>query len=261
MTGQIPSSANHKYFQLRCKHLSGAEKTVILLIDEVYTAEKLELDARGELVGLAENSDTAKTVLVFIVKSLRSPFSEVVSLVPMRNLTADVLMEIFKSVMNFLSSYLHVQAVSVDNHIINRRLYSSLYECQGVKEGPMESPSVIHHPQRSNDFLFLLYDVTHIIKNFFNNFHVRKHFVFQNFEKNEIQNANFKDLEKIVSTESSQSLRAAHRISAAILNPTSISKISAKHALGEIYFAVDYLRKLEDIVVFSLLKFNFCVLF
>ena len=233
MTENVSSFSSDEYFKLRCKHLSDPEKTVILLIDEVYTAEKLEIDAKGQLVGMTDSNEPAKTVLVFMVKSLRAKFSEVVSLVPTRSLKADTLLEHFHKVILFLSSYLLVQAVSVDNHVVNRKLYLSLLKSFCVDPENVEKQSVIRHPYHASEFLFLLYDGTHCIKNFFNYFHVRRKFRSFNIESNVVEEASFKHLEKIYQLESAQSLRSAHKLSSATLYPTSISKVSAKHALGE----------------------------
>ena len=72
LSSAIPSDANRQYLSVRCQHLSDEEKTCILLIDEVYTAEKIELNAAGQMVGQTESGESAKTVLAFMVKSLRS---------------------------------------------------------------------------------------------------------------------------------------------------------------------------------------------
>lgn len=151
---------------------------------------------------MTENNDLAKTVLVFMVTSLRANFSEVVFLLPVRNLTTSVLVENFQKVMSFLSPHVLVQAVSVDNHIVNRKLYTSLHQKLYV-EGE-DSTSIIRHPFRDDDFLFLLFDSSHCIKNVFNNFHTRRTFNFIGTSNDTAEKAQFNDLNKSFAIESGQ---------------------------------------------------------
>lgn len=171
LSSAIPSDANRQYLSVRCQHLSDEEKTCILLIDGVYTAEKIELNATGQMVGQTKSGEKAKTVLAFMVKSLRSSFSEIVSLIPVRNLTGIELKSHFDEVMDLLKDFLFIQVVSVDNHSINRTLYSLIRSSENA-----EIPSIAEHPINSNEKLFLLFDSTHNLKNVFNNFHVRQVF-------------------------------------------------------------------------------------
>ena len=73
--------------------------------------------------------------------------------------------------MDLLSKHVFVQAISADNHIINRKLYEMLRTDNGTNLTYM-----ITHPFKADDFLFLLFDTTHGLKNVFNNFHVREVF-------------------------------------------------------------------------------------
>lgn len=66
----------------------------------------------------------------------------------------------------------------------------------------------------------------------FNNFHVRETFKYPD-GNGDIQKASFNDLNQIYKLESSRSLRAAHKLTAESLNPSSAAKVSPKHALGE----------------------------
>lgn len=228
LSKNVPSTAHDSYLKLRCQHLKEMERTCILMIDEVYTAEKLEISASGQIVGLTDDNEAAKTVLVFMVKSLAHDFSEVIKLVPCRNLTASVLKSHFDDVMMVLSKYVFVQAVSVDNHIINRKLYEMLRS----EDSTCSHGHKIKHPFNEGDFLFLMFDVTHGLKNVFNNFHVRQVFKYPD-TNGVIKKASFNDLNEIYKLESSRPLRAAHKLTAESLNPSSASKVSPKHALGK----------------------------
>ena len=156
LSSAVPSSeANKDYLKVRCQHLSAEERVCILLIDEVYTAEKIELNASGQMVGLTSAGEPAKTVLAFMVKSLRSKFSEMIALVPVRKLTGEELKSHFYDVLELLKDVLLIQAVSTDNHAINRKLYSLLrsdtnacfvdHPNHGLKTGSCVPPVTIGH--------------------------------------------------------------------------------------------------------------------
>ena len=55
-----------KYLKLQSEGLSAQEKIVVLLLDEVYTAQRVEYN-NGSFVGLTEDGVPAKTVLAFMV--------------------------------------------------------------------------------------------------------------------------------------------------------------------------------------------------
>ena len=104
-----------------------------------------------------------------------------------------------------------------------------------IENGTNTLAHSITHPYKPDNFLFLLFDTTHGLKNVFNNFHVREVFKYPD-ENGVIKKASFNDLNQIYKLESSQSLRAAHKLTAESLNPSSASKVSPKHALGENIF-------------------------
>ena len=150
LSSNISSSANVDYLKTRCSPLSEHEKIVILMIDEVYTSEKVELNAKGEFVGIDANGDASKTILTFMIKSLHGKYSDVISLIPIRSLTTDILKRHYDEVMDLVSKFFLVQAISVDNHVINRKFFYSL-------QPNLNSVQWIVHPKKSDDFLFLLF--------------------------------------------------------------------------------------------------------
>ena len=112
------------YLSNRVSSLSDKERFVVLMLDEVYTAAKVEYQ-HGEFVGLAENGEVAKTLLVFMVQSLTSKFRDVVKLVPVSKLTSESLHIFTRSVMDKLHDIgLRVVALSADNHVVNQLVIS-----------------------------------------------------------------------------------------------------------------------------------------
>lgn len=159
-TSVRPCRLDTEYLTRRTSHLTERNKIVLLIIDEVYTAQRMEYQ-NGQLIGLTENGSKAKTVLTFMVQSLFSKFKDVVYLAPVDRLNTLQLNSYFESLLEQLSHFVFVQAVSVDNHVVNRTFYQQL--CGGVHRTSIEHPCV------AGERLFLLFDATHNMKNIFNN--------------------------------------------------------------------------------------------
>ena len=107
------------YLASRTQSLNEKERMVTLMIDEVYTAQRIEY-SNGCFVGLTEDGKPAKTVLTFMVQSVCSRYKDVVCLIPVSQLDTALLQKWFEKVMIALDKLLFVVAVSVDNHICNR---------------------------------------------------------------------------------------------------------------------------------------------
>ena len=91
----------------------------MLIIDEIYTASRVEC-VGGKLIGVTEDGNLSKTILAFMIQSLHGKYRDVVKLVPVENLTTDVLLAHFNAIISSLSDVFFVIAISVDNHVINR---------------------------------------------------------------------------------------------------------------------------------------------
>ena len=107
------------YLQQKTNILTEMEKKVLLIIDEVYTAQRAEY-SNGSFIGLTENGTPAKTVLIFMVQSIAGKYKVVVCLVPVNKLETSLLHSWFEKVMRSMNNFLHVIAVCTDNHVCNR---------------------------------------------------------------------------------------------------------------------------------------------
>ena len=110
---------NGTYLKDRTSSLQSYEKTVVLMIDEIYTAKRVEY-SNGTFVGLTSDGEPAKTVLSFMVQSVSSHYKDIVCIIPVNRLSAQDLLKYFRRVMVDLSEFVKVIAISVDNHAVNR---------------------------------------------------------------------------------------------------------------------------------------------
>ena len=108
-----------EYLKLRQAELTQQEKIVVLMIDEVYTAQRVEY-CNGSFIGVTEDGTPTKTVLAFMIQSLMGNYKDVVCLIPVNKLDTHLLRSWFDHVMNALDDFCFVVAVSTDNHVCNR---------------------------------------------------------------------------------------------------------------------------------------------
>ena len=113
------SSLDLSYLTARTKDLPEECHIMVLMIDEDYTAQRIEY-SNGYFVGLTEEGKRAKTVLTFMIQSVSRKYKNVVCLLPVNQLDTGFLKKWFDKVMVALNDLFFVVAVSVDNHVCNR---------------------------------------------------------------------------------------------------------------------------------------------
>ena len=113
------SSLDLSYLTARTKDLPEECRIMVLMIDKVYTAQRIEY-SNGYFVGLTEEGKRAKTVLTFMIQSVSHKYKDVVCLLPVNQLDTEFLKKWFDKVMVALNDLFFVVAVSVDNHVCNR---------------------------------------------------------------------------------------------------------------------------------------------
>jgi hypothetical protein len=211
---------NTSYLKLRVSKLNACETNVLLIMDEIYVAKRVEYSA-GEVQGLTSDGAVASTLLAFMVKSLVCKYKDIVALYPMAKLTADKQNDCYKEVMALLHTIgLNVVALSVDNASTNRKFYID-HLCGGSLQTSVTDA-------QTNQPLFLIFDPVHDLKNLYNNFQSRKTFHCPPFEAN-LPNgchADFNHIVQLFNHEASFALKKAHKLSPSVLNPSSIEKTS-----------------------------------
>ena len=223
VTRQVNSSSgldNTAYLNLRISKLNAFQRNVVLIIDEIYIAKRVEYSG-GEVQGLTADGSVASTLLCFMVKSLVGKFKDVVSVYPMTGLTAAKQYDCYTEVMAVVRKVgLNVIAISVDNASTNRKFFIDFLCCGSLTTSIIDSDS--------GQPIFLIFDPVHDLKNVYNNFQSRKVFKCPTFDRN-LPNgchADFNHIVGLYNLEASSSLKKAHKLSPAALNPKSIEKTS-----------------------------------
>lgn len=217
---------NSSYLKLRASQLNEIERNVILIIDEIYVAKRVELSG-GVVRGLTPDGEVATTLLCFMVKSIAGKYRDIVAMYPMCKLTADKQNECYKEVSLLLKSVqLNVVAISVDNASTNRKFFTE-FLCSGTLRTHVVD-SATQQP------IFLIFDPVHDLKNVYNNFQARKEFVCPPMENHLPSgcHAKFQHIEHLFHLEEGMSLKKAHTLKLAALHPKSIEKTSVKLAVS-----------------------------
>jgi len=199
---------NTGYLKLRISKLSELQRNVLLIIDEIYVAKRVEYSA-GEIHGLTADGAVASTLLCFMVKSAAGKYKDLVAMCPVAGgLTAAKLNDCYKDVMETVRKVgLTVVAISVDNAAANRKFFTD-FLCRGSL-----STSIIDTVTQQP--IYLLFDPVHVLKKVYNNFQSRKVFECPEFGENLLTGccADFNHIVDLYHIESSAALKKAHKLS------------------------------------------------
>ena len=216
------------YIQTRVKGLTEREKIMLLMMDEIHTAQRVEY-AGGKVEGLKSDLAT-KTLMCVMIKSVASKFAEVISLSPMVNLKSTDLEEITKQVVPALHSCgLQVLVQSVDNYSSNRKYYKSLCSGELKANVPLSTffSSDLEQPNPDPD-VYLLFDTVHNFKNVYNNFINKGMFECPDFNGEKIGNPMFAHIVKLYDLELQKPAKMAHKLTEKVLHPSAIERTNVK---------------------------------
>ncbi len=209
------SQASVGYLSARFNKLNSRERYVVLMLDEIYCAERAEY-ASGRFFG--STGAMCKTVLCFMVKSIGGSYSDVVALFPVRNLDAKKIHQEFLVVMKELTAIgFQVAAVSVDNAAPNRRFY-----VEELCSGNLKTKAA--HPDMPEQDIYLLFDAVHNFKNVYNNFQTRKEFIYPALVETGEKKASFLHIKQLYNLELGKPVKMAYKLSDKVLHPTNIEK-------------------------------------
>lgn len=132
------------------------------MIDEIHI--KQYFDYKGGNVGSAFNFDeAAKSAFVFMISSVCSNFKDVVHILTVRTLKAEILFTFIKDIVIGLEKIgFRVISVVTDNNSINKKAMSFFADTPQL--------SIVYpHPSLKSRPLFFLFDAVHLLKCIQNN--------------------------------------------------------------------------------------------
>ncbi|CAM1313864.1 Uncharacterised protein r2_g2436 [Pycnogonum litorale] len=178
VTRTVGTKSTPEYLRLRFAGLDDTQKHVVLMLDEIYTAKRMEYSSStGKIYGITDECHFSKTLLCFMVKSLTSNYKDIVGLFPIDKLNVSKLSECVNNIFKMLDELgFNVIVLCADNHVVNRS-YFKTYLCDGNLRAEVKNP-INKKP------LFLLFDPVHNFKNIYNNFVSKKVLKFPNFSVN-----------------------------------------------------------------------------
>jgi len=213
--------ATHNYLTSRIKKLTEREKYVSIILDEVYSAKRIEY-VGGQFYGL-ENANITQTLLCFMVKSLAGKYEDVVAMIPLASINSTVINDWFNRVLKEISNIgFKVAAVLTDAHTANRRFF-----VEELCNGSLSTS--IQHPFEANSRIFLLFDSVHVFKNLYNNFLNRREFDCPPFEGNTMK-AKFEHVVDLHKKEMGTGLKYAYKLSDKVLAPQPIERTKVQLA-------------------------------
>lgn len=212
------------YLRNKARYLEPHQKVVSLMLDEIHV-EPTATFKGGNIQGFASNNSQqqATTVQAFMIASVLSKDRDVVSLVPVVNMTAAYLKEITLKVMRGIhDAGYRVLCIISDNNRINRNMFTLL--CGGNELKPF-----IDNPFDSTIKLFFLFDSVHLLKcirnNWINQADTSQTFTFPDLDnKTLIRRACFADLKKLHSFEDTRIVKLAPNLTHKALNPSSTER-------------------------------------
>jgi hypothetical protein len=210
-----------EYLKLRIQKLSERERTVALIFDEVYCSKRVEYQ-NGQIFG-KEKEGATSTLLCFMIKSLAGNYRDVVTMIPLSHINSGIISDAFNSVLKAVTDTgFNVVASICDAHAANRKFYAKEL-CGG------ELKLSIDNPYKKSSPIFLLFDPTHIFKNFYTNLLNKKKFLCPAFEGIPLS-ADINHIKNIYLQELRHPIKQAHKITRKVLNPLPVERTNVSLA-------------------------------
>ena len=154
----IEDNEQVNYLKLRARDLDERNRFVCLQMDEIHVNPTMTFKG-GSVSGQAQNSSVqAHSIQAFMISGVFGRTTEIVSLHPVKNITAEDLNGMLKKAISAvqLSGFV-VIAVIADNNQVNCKAYEIL-------SGTGKLEHSIANPQQPDKRIFLLFDTVHILK-------------------------------------------------------------------------------------------------
>ena len=213
-------------------NLNSHEKIVILMVDEIHLKQYFDYKG-GNIVGMAFNENiAASSAHVFMISSLLSPYKDVVHILPVKAIQAEILHAIIKKIIIGLENIGYfVIAVVTDNHSVNRKAMSFFAKNKSIN-------IVYPHPVSEDRPLFFVTDSVHVLKcirnNWLNQKNAGKCMFYPDFDAIhdiDIKTASFDTLRKLYEIESNNLLTYNYTLTFKALHPSSFERQNVKLVL------------------------------
>ena len=153
------SSESNSYLATKVKYLNPKELHVNILLDEIHIKPYITYK-NSKLSGVTDEGATATSLHCFMISSLLLSNKDVAVLIPAKNLTAENLCNILKSLLKRLveAQYNVINIIS-DGNKINKKLFT-LFAGYSLMA---ELPSWVVNSFNDQQCIFLLFDSVHIL--------------------------------------------------------------------------------------------------
>jgi hypothetical protein len=228
-------SGTLEYLRTRISGLSDREKLTSIILDEVYSAKRIEY-SNGKFYGF-ENSLVTKTLLCFMVKSVAGKYEDVVAMVPLTTISSEIIARWYDRVLKAVTELGFVVVVTLtDAHSSNRKFFTKEL-CNGTIQTHFINPY-------SGSPIFLAFDSVHVFKNLYNNLLNRREFQCPPFEGLPIS-AKFKHVEALYKAEMGRAIKYAYKLTDKVLAPQPIERTRVQ--LADAFFDDSTINGLEQI--------------
>ena len=218
--GDVPQSTK-QYLKSRISSLNERQKTVNIMLDEVYCSKRVEYSG-GTFYGY-ENASVTTTILGFMIKSVAGRYHDMVALVPISKINAEVIDKLWHKILKVVTDIgFDVVSNTCDGHSANRKFYLDKL-CKG------ELKPCIPHPFKENSLIYLPFDSVHVFKCIYNNAVNKKKFNCPPFDGQKIE-PDFFHIQELYNHELGRPLKYAHRLNDTVLHPMPIEKTKVELA-------------------------------
>ena len=231
LTGSITvendlSEATIAYLKARIAKLEAKDMNINLILDEIYVQMMVQY-INGILHG-NENGEFTKTMLCIMIKSVAGKYEDIVSMVPIVNISSEKIFEVWTNVVKHVTALnFNVVATTADGHKSNMKFYKQ-HLCKG------QLRPYIQNPFNLSNKIFLLFDPTHLLKCIYHNFRGKESFVCPKFaDSGEIlpnMYPMFDHIKKVHELEMGNPVKYAHKLSDKVINPLALEKTNVSLA-------------------------------
>lgn len=142
----------------------------------------------------------------FMISSIFGQMQEVVKLMPVRDMDTTQFLDAVLQVISFVQNAgFKILCLITDNNRVNQRLFKLLSNTVSFS-----------NPQFHDELIFILYDPTHELKNYRNNWlnlkPPQQFFIFPDFDNHELREANFEHIRTVYRDEQNSLIKKAFRL-------------------------------------------------